>query len=170
MNQIIMSLIKTKLLDILQRQEIWGNYEGKIQKDKERPMQSEIMKPFMTMQSEIETHRDIAECRQWSLSHYIQLGCTVILVVHIHLDRLNIIFTFQRLSIYPWGSTEAKGGAERKRPVMNNNIGPLLQHHEINYNSIIWILLEIIGADICENRLFMCSMAPYFTELAVRLE
>ena len=56
MNQIIMSLIKTKLLDILQRQEIWGNYEGKIQKDQERP--------FMTMQSEIETHRDIAECRQ----------------------------------------------------------------------------------------------------------
>ena len=49
MNQIIMSLIKTKLLDILQRQEIWGNYEGKIQKDQERPMQSEIMKPFMTI-------------------------------------------------------------------------------------------------------------------------
>ena len=64
MNQIIMSLIKTKSLDILQRQEIWGNYEGKIQKDQERSMQSEIMKPFMTMQSEIETHRDIAECRQ----------------------------------------------------------------------------------------------------------
>ena len=64
MNQIIMSLIKTKLLDILQRQEIWGNYEGKIQKDQERPMQSEIMKSFGTMQSEIETHRDIAKCRQ----------------------------------------------------------------------------------------------------------
>ena len=63
MNQIIMSLIKTKLLDIL-RQEMWGKYESKIQKDQERPMQSEIMKPLMTMQSEIETHRDIAECRQ----------------------------------------------------------------------------------------------------------
>ena len=88
-------------------------------------------------------------------------SCTFILIGWRTLHSLPKV-EYRSLMIY----SKAKGGAERKGPVMNNNIlvHSLLQHHEINYNSIITrILLEIIVADVhCANRRFMCSMAPNF--------